>query len=1069
MTDYPESIEMSSESMFNQAAQEGQPVTVLSIYESGYVNITNFYPGSGVLNYRYYAYCTNGSFEDYGLAYVSTSSLNQQVALRGYVNPVPAGAQSYDIDIRIEASRFSATASRYIKIRVYAIGALNISVGYRVFNLESGLERYPVDIVFGQEVIPFHSPSSTQESVSRSTNPTNAMALSAYAVAIPIENNAYAEYEGHTYPKTSVPLVCRQWSFVKDGVTVHTYSSSDVSVPVDLRTRGGTYYADFYPAVRLHLTVRPLILNEEVIHEFTLSEQDPFVLPTGNTIIANLPSSGTDWDGYVILDWAFKNESGNIISAMPNETVRLWLDTQTGYTDPFSRIVTLLGTANLTITDDVPFAVVFDPAGGEFIQDMDQPAQITASAVIDGVSDTSHIYYDGAKDVWVWWADSPSAQTAKEVSVTFNGVPLTESQGLKPPAGISRATSWAIAAPYYKSEDNLQTFTVPLKRSSIDSICQKTMYPTWVPSRSGTGQRALLTAPGYGTIDLGNIQSISETYQAKVTQIPIVVYGFTRSFCMDLGVQKDISISYIRTSPKDIDDTSGDSRDWSNAKWIEMLKNVMNRWQMRTDGNKLYVLRPVHERTDENPDADPASQFINEIDGDNCYITSLPIRYESSPQTLSGSIELSMGTLYPQQAEMQPYNVIFKRNASDPGTLVKHAGRFMNMPDALAIWGGTDITIVWRNSRWEFSGSIYNYWTGTRVTSGDTQVDFGKVIDLTKFAETSPGSRTYVFTADVTSANGSGWVVANDGPNNTETDRTYTFTITQTDSSPSAELYIGAIGGGGGGGAGRKTTQYAMNYTTGGGGGASGRYEVRRISIPFSGTTITLSAVCGHAGRGGYVTYSSTGSAGEVSSDYATGVAGGDSSISLNSNPLVMGPGGGGGEMGSKSWTTDSNYVAYGGGNPNNVTEGNNIALKMGGNGGQSGHSATAGYDFISTEDAEPATAGKAGKGGVHARLEGTSLEFCGGGGGGGGFYLGGMESSSVGQGGQGAGGIHYSPLPLPRTLSEQKGNLGAGGGGGGGRIIAEGAINSWPYDGGDGGGGWVFVCVLSGGTISGS
>ena len=160
--DYPESIEMSSGSMFNQAAQEGQPATVLSIYETGYVNITNFYPGSGVLGYRYYAYCTNGSFEDYGLAYESTSSLNQQVALRGYVNSVPNGAQSYDIDIRIEASRFASTVSRYIKIRVHAIGALNIGVGYRIFNLESGLERYPVDIVFGQEVIPFHSPSSTQ-------------------------------------------------------------------------------------------------------------------------------------------------------------------------------------------------------------------------------------------------------------------------------------------------------------------------------------------------------------------------------------------------------------------------------------------------------------------------------------------------------------------------------------------------------------------------------------------------------------------------------------------------------------------------------------------------------------------------------------------------------------------------------------------------------------------------------------------------------------------------------------------------------------------------------------------
>ena len=1068
MPDPSTSISMTSSALYDSASTTASSPTVLDIYETGYVDITNFYPGTGITGSRYYAYCLLGEFEDYGLSYESTSSLSQQVALRGNVIPVPTGMQSYDISIRVEKTNYFYTYDpKYITIRVHALGDLNINIGYKVYGLGTGSERYPLNIDFNGEVLSFNSTTDTQDSVARTTGATNNLNLSAYAVPLSIENNAYVPYDGHSYTKTAVPLICRGWRWEKEGQSSQYYDSSDVTVPVNLATAGGTYYALFYSAIRLHQTVRPLIVDEEVIHEFTLKDQDTFVMPTGTTIIANLPSNGTDWIGYDILEWAFKNEAGHYISAMPDESVRLWPDTQTGYTDPFSNMVTLLGTANLAITDDAPFAIIFDPAGGEFLQDIEQPAQISASISINGTTDSSNIVFDNAKKVWAWWADSPQAQIAKEVTVTFSGVPLTEAQGLKPPAGISRADSWSIAAPYYESGSGLQSFSIPLKRSSTDSICQRTIYPNWIPTRSGTGQRALLTAPGYGTIDLGNIQSVSETYQTKVLQIPIVVYGYTKSFCMDMGVQKTVSINYIRTSPQTVNDSSGDSRDWSNAKWIEMLKNVMNRWQMRTDGNKLYVLRPILERPDNSP-FDPMEQYINELDGDNCYITSLPIRYESTPHALTGSIELAMGTLYPQQSEMEPYMVIFKKNANDTGTLIKHAGRFMNMPDALSIWGGTDLSITWSstNNRWEFSGVIYNYWTGTISTAGDTHIDFGKVIDLTKFAETSQGSKTYIFTADTTSASGSGWVVSN---NSTNSDLSYTFTITQLDSSPSVELYIGAIGGGGGGGAGRKTTEKERNNTTGGGGGASGRYQTRRISLPFSGSTLTLSAICGHAGRGGYVTYSSTGDAGEVDSSYGTGVAGGDSKILYDGTPLVLGEGGGGGEMGSKSWTSDSGYIAYGGGNPNNHTEGNNFALNMGGNGGQSGHNASPGYDFILPEGSTDATAGKAGIAGTYGEYGPAPVKICGGGGGGGGFYLGGMDASSVGQGGQGAGGVNYSALPLPRTLPNQAGNLGAGGGGGGGRIIATDAINSWPYDGGNGGGGWAFVCVMSGGTISGS
>ena len=220
---------------------------------------------------------------------------------------------------------------------------------------------------------------------------------------------------------------------------------------------------------------------------------------------------------------------------------------------------------------------------------------------------------------------------------------------------------------------------------------------------------------------------------------------------------------------------------------------------------------------------------------------------------------------------------------------------------------------------------------------------------------------------------------------------------------------------------------------------------------------MTLSVTCGHGGKGGVI-YNWNG---QVVDNNGGGFHGASSKIMMGSTTILTAGGGGGGETGSRTYTSNQDKIAYGGGNQNNVSDRGGVShkdgFKKGGNGGQEGHYATDGDSYGSISS---------GKGGVHGDAENTYI-LCGGGGGGGGFFYKGMELYGFGVGGKGAGGpVQHNASEL--IQSGQNGGFGAGGGGGGCMNIRTSSVDSFyiPFGGGDGGGGWAFICVISGGTI---
>jgi hypothetical protein len=715
------------------------------------------------------------------------------------------------------------------------------------------------------------------------------------------------------------------------------------------------------------------------------------------------------------------------------------------------RINPVISTPDINL-DTHPFAIVFDPAGGTF----ETPQWFEETQRTVPSANVGTILFDYTKNRWIWYSDS----TEKILPVTFSNLPYSADTGLVPPTGIGSARSWVIAAPFNESSvvsvlSPTCTFELELKRSSQDAICQKTSYPEWVPER-GDQQRAFITAPGYGYMDLGHIQSINEVYTPQVQQIPIVVYGFKNSFCMDTGVKKEIELQYIRTQPAMPLDESGDSRVWSNAKWIRTLKEIMNRWQMRTNGNKLYILRPANEIED-----DPMRTYTDEIVGLNCYISQVPIAYGNMPHALQGRISFKVGTLYPKQRELALRQIRYI-DPKDPNrsAVVYSSGRWLTLPSANAMWPPTD-----SQSR------IYGDWSWTTTDNRQDTGAPGRLVDL----NTVSGTYEYVFSANAIYDGVMQYRVVTDVVSEKK------FTISPMSSV--VTIFVAAVGGGGGGGAGRVATYdpggLFSNKTyriSGGGGGGAGQYRDNTYIFADPPESIEILYSVGKGGNGG------NGS----NNNYSPGSDGDPTTIKVSDYDEINASPGKGGEGGDKDWEEGDGNIAHGGkgGDSQGTYSG------AGGSGGQRNHEAESG-NYPSLSDIRTAGPGQAypnkyeSFGNNYQRpkppigrymalypLKGIDV----GGGGGAAIWAGPSNRTiypdqngndrTISSPGKGGDGAYLNSPPVEGRLG------GGGGGGGGGAYIgtekdggAEYSIYQF-YPGAKGGDGYVFISV-AGGTIS--
>ena len=695
--------------------------------------------------------------------------------------------------------------------------------------------------------------------------------------------------------------------------------------------------------------------------------------------------------------------------------------------------------------DELDAMIIFSPGGGTF----NRATGSVQFATEVGEEPIGHITYDPLKRLWVWWAET--LDRSEDVHIKFK-MPISNETGLTVPEGMEYVQSWYVSAPYFNEVPDADRVIEYIIRETThqDSQIRRTFYPLWYPARRPT-QSMLLVTPGYGTIDMGHIQSISETYNASLKSIPIVCYGYSGAFCMDLGVEKDISVEFIRTSlplpadpahptPYECDDSSADSKRWTNAKWISFLKTLMDRWQMMSNGSLLYLLRPSSERlmTDADESAvDPMSELYTEIIGEHCYITQVPVVYSNTPQTISGSLSIAIGTIYPKSPEAELIKVKFYGlNGQDPVIRKYPLTSLFLLPDPVEVWGTSMISETTRVVAWKKSGS-------------DTLYDFKTLQQMNTFL--MPGTtndyRVYAETEEMTDAD---YVLLTSNG---------TVTIYPT-AGMKCMVSITAVGAGGGGGgtsipvaekfAGLFSPKNTKAY--GGGGGGSGYVSTWPLTIS---TPIELDISIGIGGNGGVSGYYDTTDLGGKG-DYnhaSDGVAGGPTIVTIRTQTDEITrsvPGGLGGNSGENEGTGGGGYRT--GGNGGKRARDDGTPGEGDGNGGSKGYA-------------------YAGDNSSGDRIEGDSS----GGGGGAGGYLPTEAISAYdlqrlnnarGSNGQGASPDGYDS-------DNTSAGYGGGGGGGGGRADYDSAGISgrrglWGikgYPGKRGGNGWVLIYV-SGGTI---
>ena len=573
------------------------------------------------------------------------------------------------------------------------------------------------------------------------------------------------------------------------------------------------------------------------------------------------------------------------------------------------------------------FSIVVSPGGGKFTRTA--APQIRMTSVVEktdrGRLDVTVVdeqfadmqYFIGRDgEVYYLWYHFSESHIA--VNVEMTSMPTVAHESIVPPSGCYEVEAWEMQIPYMEIGLGEEVTSIELVRPNMGGLRQTVIYPSWLLARDDR-VRAVICAPGYGTLDLGVIQKINTTYTSKLTVLPIVCYGYSGTFCIDLGVTKTISLGYVRVSPDNPNNDSSDSRLWDNATWIGRLREFTDRWQMRTNGNRLYLKRPSVPRLDDqerpviivggafpydpnvqyhkndlvvinngngqtyicntdNPTSnmdftlfDPMIDYIEEIDGENCYISSAPIAYkEGRPQTISGSVELKIGTLYPKQSPPKMMQLIYRYSGA-----VNTGGRDMDYYFQFPV----GIT-----SRYPMLPHDWHIYTnpenkkysvrGLHLVNGDPVAE-----GLTFTPDSMDTVEVFAEVDQIT--DGNICVITEPGEKR--------FRLTPIEGYTQIYLTVYMIGGGGGGGGGAFLKGYItssigtnISSGSGGGGGASGQYISRTRVITATDAILTVSV--GSGGDGG-----STGESGW--NDGSTGNNGGDgTSTSVLLNGVELGP-----------------------------------------------------------------------------------------------------------------------------------------------------------------------------------
>lgn len=158
-------------------------------------------------------------------------------------------------------------------------------------------------------------------------------------------------------------------------------------------------------------------------------------------------------------------------------------------------------------------------------------------------------------------------------------------------------------------------------------------------------------------VGFGSVTGFSEAMSKSCLVTPLVSLTVDDTFVVETSSQMVYTFQFSRVQPVDWeeedDNQTADPNLWSNAKWCNYIIAMVNRWQARTNGFKLF-----YTPDDDNP-------YIPEINdpgtdaGLNGYIKSLQLDYSEGDNTrITGSMEYHVGTMYVQVEHPDPTTTV---------------------------------------------------------------------------------------------------------------------------------------------------------------------------------------------------------------------------------------------------------------------------------------------------------------------------------------------------------------------------------------------------------------------------
>ncbi len=365
----------------------------------------------------------------------------------------------------------------------------------------------------------------------------------------------------------------------------------------------------------------------------------------------------------------------------------------------------------------------------------------------------------------------------------------------------------------YQSSYNItRDYDKELKFSKINNVFYEVSAPSY---DEDDNIRMAVSCGKVGTIDLGTIQDISDSYSAMLTTIPVAPFGFSGTFCMDTGVQRSLRVSVVRVSPVNADESSTDSAQWPNAKWIRALKELMDRWQMMTDGVKLHMYIPA-DRVNNVPPIDNKYTGTSSTKSVNAYITSMPITYTSdSVHKVAMTISFKIGTMYPEPPKLKTKEITVYKDTSTGKVFTYPVDSYSALPRCPSgiISESSELFIGWK-----LNGEGNIMYPGDPFKVSDVSKLYAQYVSYNKVNELigEVGGKTVSKPSDATA------------------------------------VTIVAVGGGGAGGKGTIISTEdrgivgIITATAGGGGGGSGQFSSRRVLLASSVSTLYV-----YIGKGG--------------------------------------------------------------------------------------------------------------------------------------------------------------------------------------------------------------------------